>query len=164
MHVLIGVIASVFLATLTVAADEATDGVEIDVPVVLKDAKVVFNLDHAAFEGDEPTGLGYMRVMVDRFRADDTSSHIVAIFHGEAAYMVLNDAAYDHVRNWQNGNPYNEQIARLIREGVDIEICGHTMQVKGWRNANLLPDIKVNTGANFRVVELVQKGYVQIQP
>ena len=28
----------------------------------------------------------------------------------------------------------------------------------------LLPGVKVNTGANFRLVELMQQGYVMLQP
>jgi hypothetical protein len=38
------------------------------------------------------------------------------------------------------------------------------MRDMGWTNADLLPGTKVNTGANFRIVELVQEGFVQIQP
>ena len=38
------------------------------------------------------------------------------------------------------------------------------MRVMGWSNADLVAGAKVNTGANFRIIELVQQGYVQIQP
>jgi len=134
------------------------------VPVRLKEAKVVFNLDHLAFEGDEPTGLQFLRVMTRRFRIDGTKAQIAAIFHGDAGYMLLDDAAYDSVRNWRQGNPYKGQIAALIREGVDIEECGETMAYNHWQNAELLPGVKVNTGANFRIIQLVEQGFVQLQP
>lgn len=39
-----------------------------------------------------------------------------------------------------------------------------TMADNHWQNAELLPGIKVNTGANFRIVQLVQEGFVQLQP
>ena len=39
-----------------------------------------------------------------------------------------------------------------------------TMADNGWVNADMLPGVKINTGANFRVVQLVQQGFVQIQP
>ena len=148
------------------AAAESTsgDGVEIQVPVVLKEAKVVFNLDHFAFTGDEPTGLLFLRLMTERFRADGTKSQVVAIFHGEAGYMLLDDAAYNRVRNWDGGNPYKTQITALISAGVEIEECGQTMHDMHWTNADLIPGAKVNSGANFRIVQLVQDGYVQIQP
>jgi intracellular sulfur oxidation DsrE/DsrF family protein len=52
----------------------------------------------------------------------------------------------------------------LQRAGVSMEECGKTMADNGWGNADMLPGIKINTGANFRVVQLVQEGFVQIQP
>jgi intracellular sulfur oxidation DsrE/DsrF family protein len=127
-------------------------------------AKVVFNLDHAVFQGDEPVGLDFLRLMVDRFHSQGTNAQIVAVFHGAAGYMLLDDAAYDRVRNWQHGNPYKDQIAALLRDGVQIEECAETMKVNHWRNEDLLPGAKVNTGANFRIVQLVQDGFVQLQP
>ena len=145
-------------------ADAQETGITIDVPVKLESAKVVFNLDHLAFEGDEPTGLAFLRVMTEKFRADGTKAEIIAIFHGAASYMALNDAAYDRVRKWSGGNPYAAQIAQLMEAGVRFEECGQTMRDMKWVNADLLPGIAVNAGANFRIVELVQQGYVQIQP
>jgi intracellular sulfur oxidation DsrE/DsrF family protein len=145
-------------------AAEAPPEITIDVEVKLAEAKVVFNLDHLAFAGDEPVGLDFMRIMLDRFRDDGTRFEIVAIFHGAAGYMLLDDEKYDVVRHWQGGNPYKEQIAGLIAAGVSVEECGQTMRDMGWTNADLLPGTKVNTGANFRIVELVQEGFVQIQP
>jgi len=146
------------------AAEAASDGIVIDIPVKLPEARVVLNLDHLAFEGDEPTGLQFLKVMTARFGEDGTNAELVAIFHGAAGYMLLDDAAYDRVRNWQGGNPYKEQILALMKAGVDFEECGETMRVKGWTNADLIPGVKVNTGANFRIIQLVQDGYVQIQP
>lgn len=136
----------------------------IDAPVLLKQAKVVFNLDHPAFAGDEPIGLDFLRIMTERFRADKTDAQVTAIFHGPAGYMLLDDATYNRVCNWQRGNPYKDQITALLQAGVQFEECGETMKVNHWENAALLPGAKVNTAANFRIIELVQQGYVQIQP
>ncbi|HMN85159.1 MAG TPA: DsrE family protein [Bauldia sp.] len=156
------------LAVLTILAGRpaagADDGLVIDVPVVLKEAKVVFNLDHLAFEGDEPTGLSFLRVMTAGFREAGTKVSLVAIFHGDAGYMALDDEAYDRVRKWQGGNPYKAQIAAMMAAGVQFEECGQTMRDMKWVNADLLPGVKVNSGANYRIIELVQQGYVQIQP
>jgi intracellular sulfur oxidation DsrE/DsrF family protein len=153
-----------FSTAVPAAAPPAANGLIINVPVRLKEAKVVFNLDHLAFEGDEPTGLEFLHDMITRFRTDGTKAELVAIFHGDAGYMVLDDAAYDSVRNWQGGNPYKDQIAELMRQGVDIEECGETMATNHWTNAELLSGVKVNTGANFRIVQLVQEGFIQLQP
>ena len=152
------------LCLTTSAAAAEPPPLRIDVPVVLKEAKVVFNLDHHAFLGDQPIGLEFMRLMTERLRADGTKARIVAIFHGDGGYLALNDATYATVRHWPSGNPYKGQIAALMQAGAEIEICGETMIMNRWGNDVLLPRIKVNTGANFRIVELVQQGFVAIQP
>ena len=43
-------------------------------------------------------------------------------------------------------------------------ICAETMRLNGWRNADVLPGVKVNSGANFRLIELIQQGYIEIHP
>src|SRR5262245_57363630 len=91
----------------------------IDVPVVLKEAKVVLNLDHQAFEGDEPKGLRLLVDMIASFKRNQTRARIVAIFHGDSGHMLLDDAAYDRVRNWRGGNPYKQQTANLMRQGIE---------------------------------------------
>jgi uncharacterized protein len=78
--------------------------------------------------------------------------------------MLLDDDAYSRVRGWSRGNPYKDQIAALMAEGVQIEECAETMRDNHWRNADLLPGVKVDAGAILRIVQLVQQGYVQIQP
>jgi uncharacterized protein len=165
MVALIAAVGSQAVTLASAAAPADANDVHVDVPVVLKDAKVVFNLDHPAFEGDEPTGLNFMRLMLAHFRADHTSARIVAVFHGAIGYMLLDDDAYGRVRGWSRGNPYKDQIAALMAEGVQIEECADTMLDNHWRNADLLPGVKVDTGAIIRIVQLVQQeGYVQIQP
>lgn len=136
----------------------------IDIPVVLKDAKVVFNMDHLAFAGELPIGLGYMKIMSTDFAAAKVPWSITAIFHGAAGYMMLTDAAYDRVRKTRTGNPYKDMVAQLQKAGVHFEECGQTARDNGWVNADLLPGVLVNSGANFRIVQLVQDGFVQIQP
>jgi uncharacterized protein len=165
MVALIAAVGSQAVTLASVAEPADANDVHVDVPVILKEAKVVFNLDHPAFEGDEPTGLDFMRLMLARFRADHTRAQIVAIFHGDIGYMLLDDDVYNRVRGTSQGNPYKGQIAALMAEGVQIEECAETMLDNHWRNADLLPGVKVDTGAIIRIVQLVQQeGYVQIQP
>src|SRR5258707_2946821 len=90
---------------------------KIDIPVVLKDAKVVFNMDHLAFAGELPIGLGYMKIMSAEFAANRTNWQIISIFHGAAGYMLLNDSAYARVRKTTTGNPYRETVAQLHKAG-----------------------------------------------
>lgn len=155
-------LAALAWAAPSVAAD--APALRIDIPVVLQQAKVVFNMDHPAFEGDHPTGLNYMNLMVTRFAEDKTASEIVAIFHGEIGYMLLEDAAYNKVRKTTSGNPYKGMIAALQARGVRFEECGTTAHGNGWVNADFLPGVKVNAAANLRIIQLLQQGFLQIQP
>ena len=150
----------------TPGPDAATpNAIHITVPVVLKHADVVFNMDHLAFTATKlPVGMLYMHLLAMRMKQNHTSGHIVGVFHGLAAYMLLNNAAYDKFRGVTTGNPYANSITTLQKQGVGLEECAFSMSVHHWGNSNLLPGIQVTTGAVGRIVELSQKGYVQIQP
>ena len=58
----------------------------------------------------------------------------------------------------------NIVIAELQKDGVEFEECAVTARGNDWINSDLLPDVKVNTGGNLRITELVQEGFVQLQP
>ncbi|HUI11290.1 MAG TPA: DsrE family protein [Bacteroidota bacterium] len=153
-----------YLRAADTAGVNTKHAIRVDIPVVLEKADVVFNMDHAAFVGDLPVGLNYMRLMQGRFRDWGTKGEIIAVFHGEAAYMTLNDIAYNAYRKVSTGNPYKAYIAALIVAGVHFEECAVSMKNHDWGNEDLLPGVKVNSGAVGRIVQLVQKGYVQIEP
>ena len=155
----------VFNFTSVLGADKIMENdIKIDVPVVLKHAKVVFNMDHIAMQGDMPIGIRYMELMYQRFKETKTEGNIVAVFHGMAGYMTLNDEAYNQNRKVTTGNPYKDLVGTLIAEGVQIEECALTMKGNNWSNKDLLPGVKVNTGAVARLVQLSQNGYTAIQP
>lgn len=140
------------------------DGIHVDIPVVLEKADVVFNMGHLAFVGDMPVGMNYMRLLVDRFGEAKTKWEIIAIFHGDAAYMTLNDKAYNAYRKVTTGNPYKDIITGLLGSHIQIEECAVSMKNHQWGNDDLLPGVKVNSGATGRLIQLVQKGFVQIEP
>jgi intracellular sulfur oxidation DsrE/DsrF family protein len=54
--------------------------------------------------------------------------------------------------------------AELLKQGVQIEECVVSMKNHAWDNEDLLPGVKVNAGAVGRLIQLIQEGYVQIQP
>ena len=143
---------------------KAENTIHIDIPVVLEKANVVFNMDHLAFDGDMPVGIKYMHLLVNRFKEVGIKSQVIGIFHADAAYMTLNDKAYNSYRKVSFGNPYKDLIAMLMKQGVQIEECAVSMKAHGWGNEDLLPGVKVNTGAVGRLIQLVQEGYIQIQP
>ena len=138
--------------------------IHIDIPVVLEKADVVFNMDHLAFAGDMSIGINYMRLLSNRFKEMNTKGHIIGVFHGDAAYLTLNDNAYNTYRKVTTGNPHKALIAELMNLGVQIEECGVSMKNHQWGNEDLLPGVKVNSGAIGRLVQLSQSGYIQIQP
>lgn len=147
-----------------VNASQAAHAIHINVPVKLEKANVVFNMDHLAFSGDVPVGIKYMHLLANRFAEQGTKGGIVSVFHGDAAYFTLRDSAYNVYRSVITGNPYKALIAELMKQGVEVEECAVSMQAHNWGNEDLLPGVKVNTGALIRLVQLTQDGYTQIQP
>jgi intracellular sulfur oxidation DsrE/DsrF family protein len=138
--------------------------IQIDIPVTLKQANVVFNISHVDFVGDMPAGIKYMHLLAARFKKTGNKGQIIGIFHGAAAYLTLNDRAYGAYRLVDTGNPYKNLLTLLIEQGVQIEACAISMKNNGWGNQDLLPGVKVNAGAVGRLIQLVQEGYIQIQP
>lgn len=138
--------------------------IRVDLPVTLKKAQVVFNLDHLAFAGDMPVGMKYMGLLAHRLKDLKAEGDIIGVFHGDAAYLTLNDAAYNAYRHVSTGNPYKGVLADLLKQGVHLEECAVSMKAHQWGNDDLLPGVKVNAGAVGRIIQLVQEGYVQIQP
>ncbi len=133
-------------------------------PVILREARVVMNLDHAAFEGDNPTGLNFLDQITRDFRAAGTRSRVIAIAHGELGYLLLDDVRYNQVRRTNRGNPYKSIIFNLQRQGVKSEECAVTARANGWVNGDFLPGVAIVTSANLRILQLVGEDYVQIQP
>jgi len=138
--------------------------IEVDVPVKVEKADIVFNMHHLVFRGDMPVGIMYMQHLASRYRQQNIKGKIIGLFYGEVAYMTLNDSAYNQYRAVNSGNPYKKLIAGLLDQGVEIEECAVSMKGHNWSNEDLLPGVKVTTGAVLRLIQLAQQGYVQIQP
>lgn len=136
----------------------------VEIPVVLEKANVVFNMDHLAFTGDMPVGISYMYLLANRFGEMNIKGQIIGVFHGDAAYMTLNDEAYNAYRKVITGNPYKGLLAELLKQGVQIEECVVSMKNHAWGPEDLLPGVKINAGAVGRLIQLTQEGFVQIQP
>jgi intracellular sulfur oxidation DsrE/DsrF family protein len=135
----------------------------IDIPVKLTEVKFVSSIGALAFERDLPASLFHLQLIVDDSAADwKAKAEVIAVFHTNAGHVTLHDAAYNTDRNVATGNPYKQLISDLQRRGVRIELCGATAKAHGYGNADLLPDIKVNTDAMARTTQLVQEGYVKI--
>jgi len=149
-----------------VGQDHASATVEpvlhIDISTRLERANVVIDFGHAVFTGDMPFALGDIRLLAADFREWGTRGEIVVVFHGDAAYLILNDDSYNKNRHVTTGNPYKETLGALQKQGVNLELCGATAKGNGWGNADLLPGVKVNINAMVRLTELEQSGYTMI--
>lgn len=128
----------------------------IDIPVKLSEVKVVSSIDALAFEGDLPASIFHLDVLLKDIRDWNAKSSFVAIFHTNAGHVTLNDNSYNIDRMIATGNPYKELVMNLMKNGVQVELCGATAAVHKWGNADLLPGIKVNTDAMARTIQLVQ--------
>lgn len=141
---------------------QSTSKLNIDVPVKLDKGNVVVDVGHMVMVGDMPFFLGDVHLLASDLSDWNVHGQIVAVFHGDAAYIVLNDDTYNSNRHVQTGNPYGKLMAGLMRQGVQIELCGATAAGNHWGNANLLPGVKVDTNAMVRVTQLEQQGYTLI--
>jgi intracellular sulfur oxidation DsrE/DsrF family protein len=134
----------------------------IDIPVKLAHVKTVYSIGALAFEGDLPASIFHLQLIENDIADWNAKSEVMAVFHTNAGHVTLNDHAYNAERNIATGNPYKELVTDLMKRGVHIELCGATAKIHNWGNADLLPDVKVNTDAMARTTQLVQEGYVKI--
>jgi intracellular sulfur oxidation DsrE/DsrF family protein len=144
------------------AQESAHQGLHIDIPTRLDRANVVVDMGHAVFNGDMPFALGDINLLASDLRDWNATGHVVMIFHGDAAFLVLNDETYNANRHTSTGNRYKELLNGLMQKGVQLELCGATAAANHWGNANLLPGVKVNVNAMVRVTQLEQQGYTLI--
>ena len=165
VSILLAVCAAVACGTLSAqnaagAGNEAA--LHIDVPTKLNRANVVVDMGHAVFGGDMPFALGDIKLLASDLHEWQATGQVVMIFHGDAAYMVLNDDAYNANRRTTSGNRFKTALAGLMAMGVQIELCGATASANHWTNADLLPGVKVNVNAMVRLTQLEQDGYTMI--
>jgi intracellular sulfur oxidation DsrE/DsrF family protein len=142
--------------------DRAEHSLHIDIPVTLERANVVFDIGHTVYVGDMPFCIGDLNLLAGDYSNGNTKGQIVAVLHGNAAYVVLNDNAYNVNRHVETGNPYGKLIAGWMKQGVRVELCGATARSNHWGNADLIPGVKVNTDAMIRVTQLEEQGYTLI--
>ncbi|MGZ2443882.1 DsrE family protein [Sinorhizobium medicae] len=102
------------------------------------------------------------RCSIDDIADWNADAEVIVVFHTNAGHLTLHDEAYNASRKIAAGNPNRELIADLVTRGVEIELCGATAKANGWGNADLLPNVKINTDAMARTIQLVQQGFVKI--
>jgi len=144
------------------AQTNAGPALRIDIPTKLDKGNVVVDYGHLVLNGSMPFALGDINLLATDFHDWNTQGQIVMIFHGDAAFLILNDQSFSENRHVSTGNPYKELLNGLMQKGVQLELCGATAKGNHWGNANLLPGVKVNVNAMVRVTQLEQQGYTLI--
>lgn len=134
----------------------------IDIPVQLNELRIAFSIADLAFEGDLPASIFHLQLITKNIDDWNAKARVIAIFHTNAGHVTLNDDAYNIERKVLIGNPYRQLLAQLMKDGVEVELCGATATVHNWGNDDLLVGVKVNTNAMARMSELAQEGFVQI--
>ncbi|HUN64138.1 MAG TPA: DsrE family protein [Candidatus Sulfotelmatobacter sp.] len=154
------ILAAVYAAVSAEAGQQQP--LRIDIPTKLEKASVVVDVGHAVYLGDTLFVLGDINLLADDVREWNAKGQIVMVFHGDAAYLILNDDTYNANRHVATGNPFKKTLNGLMEKGVQLELCGATAKGNHWVNADLLPGVKVNVNAMVRVTELEQQGYTLI--
>ena len=134
----------------------------VDVPTKLDKANVVVDMGHLVLNGDVPFALGDINLLASDMHDWNTQGQVIMIFHGDAAFLVLNDETYNQNRHASTGNRFKEALNGLMQKGVQLELCGATAKANHWGNHNLLPGVKVNLNAMVRLTQLEQQGYTLI--
>ena len=138
------------------------DSLHIDIEVRLDEVKVAFSAASLSFDGDMPTVLFHAGLIADNAADWKAKSQVVVVFHTFAGHVTLDDEPYNADRHVATGNPYKRVVTGLMQKGLQIELCGVTAEEHGWRNADIIPGIKINTNAMARLTQLVQQGFVLI--
>lgn len=161
--VLLGSLSAAFATSVALSQNNPADPpLRIDIPTRLEKANVAIDFGHAVLNGDMPFALGDINLLSADFHEWKTKGQIVFIFHGDAAYLILNDESYNAARHVDTGNPFKAVLQHLLADGVQLELCGATAKGNHWGNANLLPGVKVDVNAMVRLVQLEQSGYYMI--
>ncbi len=144
-------------------AQESSDQrLHIDIPVTLEKGNVVVDFSHLVLNGDMPFALGDINLLATDYQEWNAKGQIIMMFHGDAAFLVLNDETYNQNRHASGGNRFKDMLNGPMKKGVQLELCGAKAAGNHWGNANLLPGVKVNTNVMVRVTQLEQQGYALI--
>lgn len=142
-------------------------GTEEPLPVVVSEGiRAVYQINTDNWKEGVGKGLLYLEKLSTVYQEMGINSKdrtISAVFHGEAAYWLLNDEAYGEFKDSKSDNPNKNIVAGLIEKGISIEICAETMKSHGWKPEDLLPQVRMVVGAYPRVIDLQLRGYAYIR-
>lgn len=139
---------------------------EADAPLAVKrDICAVCQIDGATERAGGPDGLQKIRAMLDEYQAIGVplaEVHLTAVFQGDAVRRLLTDEAYARVNGEGGSNPDSAAVRELLDKGVQIEICGRSLEEKSWAKTDLIPGVKIIASAYPRIIDLQGQGYAYV--
>lgn len=87
--------------------------------------------------------------------------HIVVVIHGEAAYSLLNDAAYR--AKYGTNNPNTELIQKLSDAGVELLFCGQTLSIRELKKEQIAPQCRFVLSMITALVPYQLRGYAYVK-
>jgi intracellular sulfur oxidation DsrE/DsrF family protein len=127
--------------------------------------KAVYQIKTDEQKKNVGTGLYYVKKLLDAYDQLGIAANgrdIHAVFHGDAGYWMLRDAAFEKA-GYGHVNPNKAIIAELLDKGARLELCASTMRQHGWQPADVLDGIVIVVGAYPRLIDLQLQGYAYIR-
>lgn len=156
--------------TLPPAANAAETPAADNRPMVKVDPggvyRVVYDIHSGELAAGISKGLYYARGLFEAFGKQgvdpkQVDAHLV--LHGDAAVMLLKDETYQMAINDPFAvNPNAKIVQDLIDLGVSVEICHSAMKSKGWKPADVLPNVAIVHDGYTRLIKLQNDGYAHI--
>ncbi|NVK85802.1 MAG: DsrE family protein [Cytophagia bacterium] len=83
---------------------------------------------------------------------------VALVIHGPATSSVINNEAYK-TKYDDKDSPYIKLYEDLAASGVEIIVCGQSLEMGGYKKADVIPQVKVATSALTAVTTYQLKGY-----
>lgn len=141
-------------------------------PVISKlenttDIKVVWEVSTDNMEKGIGAGLLYPEMQFSRYEflgVPKENYKLCVVVHSDAGKFLINDEAYKKATGGDAPNPNKDQVAKLISQGVSVELCIVIMEMNKWTEKDLLPGVAIiYVGAYPRLTDLQYQGYKYIK-
>jgi len=83
---------------------------------------------------------------------------VAMVIHAQATNSVINNEAYK-ARYDGKDNPYIKLYEQLAESGVELIVCGQSLEMFGNKRADVIPQVKVATSALTAITTYQLKGY-----
>lgn len=128
--------------------------------------KVVYQIKTDEWKEGVGSGLHYVEKLMKAYEKMDIGTgqiEVHAVLHGNAGYWLLTDAAYRNETGKDADNPNRAVVERLLKQGVQIELCANTMESRGWNDADVMEGVAIVAGAYPRIIDLQLQGFAYIR-